>query len=206
MRRKVSILLILPVVLSLLVIFIGFLRFGIVTNIEGNHIFVQKKHVLEESSDCQRAQNWMSNKWLVDKKDVQLLLKDDWSWMEVCGFLEVNSFTSATIYVIDPLEGSRKISSFEKWNTPHFENMYLKNEYKPEGETEKYISARFYSKPNFWSANLTGDLAIIQNILWKDNTKEEGTIFAYQRKKPKWINVPIEKGVPRSWYTDSSPI
>lgn len=206
MRYKIYKLLILPGILILVVIFVGYLRFGIVTNTEGNHILVQKKHVLDKSSDCQRAQIWLSNKWLVDKKDVQLILKDDWSWMEVCGFLEVNSFTSATVYVIDQIDGRRKISSFEKWNIPHFENMYLKNEYKPEGQTEKHISAQFYSMPNFWSENLTGDLAIIQNILWKDNAKEEGTIFAYQPKKPKWINVPIEKGVPRSWYTYSSPI
>lgn len=187
----------------------GALRYSVVKNNVGNRILVQRSWVLKNSPNCLRARKWLSQRWSINEVDIYLIVKDKEPWMDVCGFLDIQSLKSGLIFVYDESheQGYGWISTHEKWGTPHNENMYAIFEFKPDNLKEKSLSVKFYSRPNFWEENLLGDLSIIQNITWIDAIQKNGTIFTYQSEEilPS-VTTPIVNGRLRLWSSNPTPL
>lgn len=208
---KIRIFVVILFFISILTIafYLGILRYSMVKNLAGNRILVQRAGVLKNNPDCLKSRRWLSQIWSTNETDIRLIVLDKEPWMNICGLLDIQSFQSARVFVInkDHKEGKGWISTFERWNTPHSENIYIIHEFKPKDQQETSLSARFYSRPNYWRDNIFGELAIIEKIVWSDNNQENGEIIAYQSQKilPS-ISVQVNKSAPRLWHTFPTPL
>lgn len=199
--------LILPLLFLIFLFYSGSIRYSVLRNRAGKRVLVQRSVLLKNHPDCTRARRWIAERWMVNEDQIYLVVVDNEPWMNICGFVDIQSYTSAKVLIINNDEGMRTKTQHERLNTPNYENMYLSQEYKPKTENEKNILTNYYSLPNYWRENLTGELTIVENISWHDETLGNGTITAYQSQDilPS-ISVPIETGALKRWRTFPTPI
>ncbi len=184
------------------------IRFKVIVNPDGNRIIVQRQSQFSTNAEIRKTTTWLAQRWSTSEDNIYLITDDSEPWMKILGFLDIQTLSSAEIWIIDDTheEGRGWIINLINWNTPHEGNIYLRSEYRPETEPKKEIAARFYSTPTYWPNNLFGGLAIILGISWTDIDQKDGEIIAYQSQDylPS-ISIPIEKGVPQKWHAFQTP-
>lgn len=156
-----------------------------------------------------QAVKFLSQRWGVAENQIYMIVQDSEPWMQVLGLLDLQTLSSARIWIIDisHREGQSWKDNLEKQNTLHENDIYLISEYRPQGQNEKALAAKFYSNKTFWYGCPFGRLAIIEGIRWTDIESGLGTIIAYQSQKylPS-ITIPIKNNLPQKWKASQTPI
>lgn len=156
-----------------------------------------------------QASSWLARRWGVPEEQIYMIVQDSETWMRVLGLLDIQSLSSAKISILETShkEGQASEAWRIKQGVPHEGNIYLDWEYRPPGDLEKQVAARFYSTKTFWYGSPLGGFAIIKDIQWTDTTNGVGTIKAYQSQKYlPTITAPINKGAPQKWRATQTPV
>jgi hypothetical protein len=179
------------------------------------NVLVADQRAFRADEEVQRARAWLAARWGARAEDIYVVVVDDSpecdsvEWRRVIGLLEVTSLSSARIFILDTLhrQGRSDADAEARRGTPHEGNIFLITEYRPPGELEKALAARFYSTKLFWYGRPLGGLAIVEDVCWKDLASRSGYLEAYQSQKvlPS-LTVTIDRGSPRKWSANVTGI
>ena len=167
-------------------------------------VLIPNQDAFQAKEVNRRTVRWLSQRWGVSEQDIYMIVEDSEPWMQVAGLLDIQSLSSARVWVLDPVhrEGQRWESELLRQGVPHEDNVYLVREYRPQaGSSQQQLAVLFYSRPT-WDA-----LAIIEDIRFSNGSDGSGSILAYQSQKhlPS-ITIPIADGIPQKDKGYQTPI
>lgn len=208
-KWRLSLFMVMVVIIILLGV--GGVYLGLITPIglsKRGNVLIPNQITFRSDENDLRAVRFLAQKWGVTEDQIYIIVQDSEPWMQVLGLLDLQTMSSARIWIIDTSykEGQAEKVYLTRQGIPHEGNIYLVSEYRPLGEKEKALVTKFYSTPTFWYGSPLGGLAIIEDIRWTDTVDGRGSALAYQSQKylPS-ITIPIEDYVPQKWKAFQTP-
>lgn len=174
----------------------------------GGVLVPDQARFLEDGANVQVVR-WLARRWGVSEEQLAIIVEDTEPWMRVIGLLDLQSLASARIWIVDTGNkvGKQWEVALTEQELPREGNMFLLNEYVPQGAVDRSLVLRFYSTMTAWYGNLLGGLAIIEDVEYTDADDSSGTIKAYQSQKHlPTITIPFKNGGPQKWRAYQTPL